>query len=58
MATDKKASKSDQPKATYKVLGPLNHNNEPFAPGDEVQLTEAEAREIGKDVVAPVDAKT
>lgn len=43
-------------KATFKVLSPLSHDNEEYAVGEAVELTEAEALALGPQVVEPVPA--
>ena len=47
--------KSEQPKATCKVLSPLDHDNQRYETGELVDLTEDEARPLmDGGVVAPV----
>jgi len=53
MATSSQA-KDKAVKATYTVISPLNHDKEHYAPGDPVELTEAQARPLlGHTVEVP-----
>jgi hypothetical protein len=52
-AASKKADK-----ATYTVVSPLNHDNEPYAVGEEVELTEAQAAPLVPHTVQPKGTKT
>lgn len=59
MATSKttKAVRADLgPKALYEVLSNLSHDNEAYAPGDQVELTEAQAAQL-PGVVKPAAAE-
>lgn len=47
MATSKKAAaRADQPTATYTVQSPLDHDNDRYAAGDTVDLTEEQAKPL------------
>lgn len=51
------AKKKDGTKAVYKVLSNLEHDQVLYAPGDEVELTEAEAAPLlNHTVEAPAKA--
>lgn len=50
---DKAAAK---PKASYKVKSPLEHDGERFEIGDEVALTEFEAKPLLGHTVEPLEA--
>ncbi len=49
MATTKK----EAPKAVYIVLSPLQHDQEDYAEGSEVELTEAQAAPLMPHTVKP-----
>lgn len=42
-ARNPKAARAEQTRATYTVASPLEHDGDLYAPGDPVELTEAEA---------------
>lgn len=39
--------------SVYEVISPLRRNGEKFAAGDEIELSEIEAGDLGPDVVKP-----
>ena len=55
MATPSKAAQAAAKgtSKTYKVISPLNHDLEDYAPGDQVELTEAEAAPLLGHTVKP-----
>lgn len=54
MATAKKA---DQAKSTYRVISPLDHDQERYAIGDDVELTEDLAKPLLGHTVVPKNAE-
>lgn len=57
MATRKRtASAEPGTTAAFEVLSNLSLDNEPYAPGETVDLTEEQALELGPQVVRPVTA--
>lgn len=46
MATKKSAAGTQQPTATYVVQSPLDHDNDRYAAGDTVELTEEQAKPL------------
>lgn len=56
MATRKRAN-DDGVKKTYLVIDSLNHDQEDYKPGDEVELTSSQAEPLlAAKVVKPKDA--
>lgn len=59
MATTRKRSVAAEPgtTASFEVLSNLSLDNETYAPGETVDLTEEQALELGPQVVRPATAK-
>lgn len=64
MATTKPARKTPETKAAaattarYEVVSPLRHDGEPYAVGDEIDLSEAQAAPLLGHTVAPKTVET
>lgn len=46
MATVRKTPKADAPTSAYVVLSPLEHDQEPYAVGDPIELTDDQAKPL------------
>ena len=56
-ARSRKAAETDEPKKTFEVISPLHHDQEAYAIGDQVELTEAEAAPLLGHTVKPAAEK-
>lgn len=56
MATTRRntATTATGPSASFEVLVALSHDNEDYAAGDPIELTEAQAVALGPQIVRPV----
>ena len=57
MARTRKAAQADGETKTFDVISPLDHDQERYEPGEQVELTEAQAAPLLGHTVKPVAEK-